>query len=280
MFLTCRFVYVPTPHTSNVLAQELMDALTNWNIETKISTIMVDNCNSNDGMISIISSKLSTELLLDGKFLHMRCCAHILNLVVKEGLSLIEDAIEKIRDSVAYWSASPSRVEKFEEVARQAKVSCTKKLSLDCRTRWNSTYLMLETAIEYKEIFPRLKLRDKSYTFVPSDQDWEMATIIAQKLKIFYEATELFFGSKYPTSYVYFVQICRLRNEIVKWMASIDDLISSMAKKMFDKFEKYWNIIHTVLLVAVVLDPRYKMKVVEYYFREFMVRMEFLRLTM
>ena len=65
---------------------------------------------------------------------------------------------------------------------------------------------------------------------------------------------------------VYFVQICRLRNEIVKWMASIDDLISSMAKKMFDKFEKYWNIIHTVLSVAVVLDPRYKMKVVEYYF--------------
>ena len=39
-----------------------------------------------------------------------------------------------------------------------------------------------------------------------------------------------------------------------------------MALKMKDKFEKYWDVIHGILSVAIVLDPRYKMKLIEYYF--------------
>lgn len=53
-----RFIYVPAPHTKKVLAEELMTALIQWNIETKLSAIIVDNCSSNDGMISIIADKL------------------------------------------------------------------------------------------------------------------------------------------------------------------------------------------------------------------------------
>ena len=33
----------------------------------------------------------------------MRCCAHILNLIVKDGLGVVNDGVEKIWDSVAYW---------------------------------------------------------------------------------------------------------------------------------------------------------------------------------
>ena len=54
----------------------------------------------------------------------------------------LEFKLKKIRDSVAFWSATPSRVEKFEDATRQLWIPCNKKLCLDCRTRWNSTYLM------------------------------------------------------------------------------------------------------------------------------------------
>ncbi|TXG51405.1 hypothetical protein EZV62_023929 [Acer yangbiense] len=80
----------------------------------------------------------------------MRCCAHILNLIVRDGLDIIHEGIEKIRDSVVYWTATPKRVEKSEDVARQLNIAYSKKSSLDCKTRWNSTYVMLSTALPYK----------------------------------------------------------------------------------------------------------------------------------
>ena len=39
-----------------------------------------------------------------------------------------------------------------------------------------------------------------------------------------------------------------------------------MAKSMLEKFGKYWDEIHGVMAVAVVLDPRYKMVLVDYFF--------------
>ena len=38
------------------------------------------------------------------------------------------------------------------------------KLVLDCKTRWNSSYLMLSTAFIYKNVFSHLAKRETSYT--------------------------------------------------------------------------------------------------------------------
>ncbi|KAL8504129.1 hypothetical protein ACS0TY_022747 [Phlomoides rotata] len=39
-----------------------------------------------------------------------------------------------------------------------------------------------------------------------------------------------------------------------------------MATKMLEKFEKYWSQINGIMGVATVLDPRYKFKLLHYYF--------------
>lgn len=39
-----------------------------------------------------------------------------------------------------------------------------------------------------------------------------------------------------------------------------------MAKKMLEKFEKYWPQINGIMSVATVLDPIYKIKLLGYYF--------------
>ena len=64
-----RFVYVPPPHTKEILSDVLLDFLLDWNMDRKISIIIVDNCSSNDGMIDILREKLSlnNSLLLNGK---------------------------------------------------------------------------------------------------------------------------------------------------------------------------------------------------------------------
>ncbi|KAG5533349.1 hypothetical protein RHGRI_027517 [Rhododendron griersonianum] len=159
----------------------------------------------------------------------MRCCAHILNLIVKDGLDVIKVGIEKIRDSVAYWTASQKREEKFEETVRQLNVTSTKKLGLDCVTRWNSTFLMLQTALLYKDVFIRLSKRDAQYNSLPSEREWGFARD---------------------------VYICEIRLELRDWLHSENQVIREMAKRMVEKFDKYWSVVHGVVGVSAVLDPR------------------------
>ena len=45
-----------------------------------------------------------------------------------------------------------------------------------------------------------------------------------------------------------------------------DLLIKHIAIKMMAKFEKYWEEIHGVMVVTIMLDPRYKTKLIEYFF--------------
>ncbi|KAG8391566.1 hypothetical protein BUALT_Bualt01G0200900 [Buddleja alternifolia] len=49
-----RFIYVPAPHTVKALSQHLVGALIDWNIDQKLSTIIVDNCTMNDAMIDCL----------------------------------------------------------------------------------------------------------------------------------------------------------------------------------------------------------------------------------
>ena len=55
-----------------------------------------------------------SSLMLNVSMLLMRCAAHILNLIVQDGLSLIGDSIEKIYGSVTYRTRSPKKRPKFD----------------------------------------------------------------------------------------------------------------------------------------------------------------------
>ncbi|KAM6574915.1 hypothetical protein CsatA_023242 [Cannabis sativa] len=261
------FKYVPCPHDAPALLEALRSCLNDWKIEDKISTVTLDNCTANDSMIDLLKGQFEPDsFILKGKLLHVRCCAHILNLIVKEGLSVIGDSVDKIRDSVAYWSGTPKRHEKFEDTARQLGVPYTKKISLDCVTRWNSTFLMLSTALSYKTVFERARLRELRLRCAPSEIDWQNAQQLCDKLELFHEVTELISGTKYPTANISFPKICEIKTNIQSWMLSEVPFIKDMATQMMSKFQKYWREIHGLMCVAVVLDPRYKFMLLEYYF--------------
>ncbi|CAN0847648.1 Putative AC transposase [Linum grandiflorum] len=208
-----RFIYVPAPHSSDRLAAVLVNCMLDWNIDTKVSTITLDNCSTNDAMIAKIKKKLVLPYLLrEGAFLHMRCSAHILNLIVKDGFDIVKEGIETIRESVSYWLATAKRLEFFQETCKQLRVPCEKRLVLDCPTRWNSTFLMLAIAIPYK--------------------DWLFASIVCEKLHCFSLVSDLFSGSKYPTANLFFPRICDLRIKISEWMFDPNEIIQRMVASM------------------------------------------------
>ncbi|KAL8546490.1 hypothetical protein ACS0TY_006287 [Phlomoides rotata] len=207
-----RFIYVSCTYTAEVLCEILVDCLMDWFIDRKLSTLTLDNCTTNDDMINLILNRLDNQSLwLEGSLVHMQCCAHILNLIVRDGLDVIGDGIENSRSSVAFWVATPKRCERFEETASLLKVSSSKKLVLDCKTRWNSTYKMLKVVICYKDVFTRLKQREPLYKSAPKEEEWVIAREICDKLKVFNSVTELLSGIVYPTVNLYFSKICEIK---------------------------------------------------------------------
>uniref|UniRef100_A0A2N9HQJ0 HAT C-terminal dimerisation domain-containing protein n=1 Tax=Fagus sylvatica TaxID=28930 RepID=A0A2N9HQJ0_FAGSY len=145
--------------------------------------------------------KLKESCIVGCEFLHMRCCAHILNLIVQDGLKDIHESIAKVRNAVRYAKSSPKR--------------------------WNSTYLMLEAAEKFERAFDRLIINDEQYMDYFEEPDG---------------------NGKKP---------------------------KSMAEVMNMKYEKYWGNIekmNLLLFVVVVLDPRYKMKYIVYWFNKWFAK--------
>ncbi|KAH1204005.1 Zinc finger BED domain-containing protein RICESLEEPER 2 [Glycine max] len=206
----------------------------NWNLQSRLMRFMY--------VPALHTAEVLAEIIIEHFFEW--------NLDRKYGMSIIHDSIEKIRDNVSFWVGTPKREEKFIEACEQLEIPYSKKLRMNCRTRWNSTYLMFVSALPYFEVLKRLTQREPQYKSLPSDDDWKMATEIFEKLEIFYKVTELFSGTQYPTSNVYFPKVT----------------IQGMTDSMIPKFEKYWGMINGVMAIGVILDPRLKMKLLNYFF--------------
>ena len=77
-----------------------------WNVDRRISIVTLDNCSTNGAMVDrLMGLILVDSMLMGGDFFNMRSVTHILNLIVKEGMKVIE-WIKKIRDSVAYRTSN------------------------------------------------------------------------------------------------------------------------------------------------------------------------------
>ena len=256
-------------HTGINIGNAIEFCMNEWGLK-KLMCLTVDNASNNDVAIERLRKRLvkKNALSLGGMHFHMRCCAHILQLIVRDGIAIADGAIKKIRSVVKYVRSSPKRLDMFKQCVEEANLTYQSSLQLDCPTRWNSTYLMLETAISYQKAFDRLEDKDTKFSNeigldLPNERDWSNAKILTKFLQTFYEVTCNFSGSSYPTLTVYFPEIMRILKEIELCENDDDVTVAYMGKEMRKKFDKYWGSIDStnrMLFVAVVLDPRYKIK--------------------
>jgi hypothetical protein len=154
-----KFTLVDSPHDGGTIFNALLRTLQDWNIETKVFVITLDNAFINDNFSKTLQENLvdKGQLPQKGKLFHCRCAAHVLNLIVQEGFKSISSATKNIRESVKYVKSSQARKQRFEEIVEQVGISSGKRPPLDVVTRWNSTFLMLETALEYRKVYEALK---------------------------------------------------------------------------------------------------------------------------
>ena len=265
------FHNVDPPHTGQMLADNITLSILNWNIENKLSCLTLDNCSTNDCIVRTLRNQLlkTNALVLNGKFFHMRCAAHILNLIVKDGLKDIDPIIENIREVVKYIKNSSNRIHQFRDIVSVKGLSSTRGLPLDVQTRWNSTYLMVSSALYFRDVFSYLSLTDDLHykTLIPSDEEWDKVATLNDFLERFYEATNRFSARKYPTIHTFLPEVCTIHNELVQKLGDFDFVSARMAKVMMEKFDKYWKNYNQMFEIAILLDPSSKIVCLEWVFK-------------
>ncbi|KAH0650464.1 hypothetical protein KY284_030376 [Solanum tuberosum] len=223
--------------------------------------------------------------MMDGKHIHVRCMAHILNLIVQDDFKEIDPSIKRVRQMVKYVRSSSTRTRNFLKCVEMQNIECDKMLSLDVPTRWNSTYLMLDTAKKFEKTFERFDIYDGNFnSFLAIDvcedgsiagsiqnEDWANVRNVTKFLENFYELTLKVSGSRYVTCNVHFEDICELDAYLKVCMTSDDVDLSKMASEMKEKFKKYWGTpekMNKMLFIASVLDPRNKFVYVSFALEE------------
>lgn len=259
-------------HKGTDVGKAIEKCLLEWGIDD-VFTVTVDNASSNDVAVSYLKQKIQNwgKAVLGGKWMHVRCVAHIVNLVVNDGLKRIGESIECIRKAVRYVRQSPARLRKFKECAEIEKIECKKLLSLDVCTRWNSTYIMLDTAQRYERAFVRFEEQDplmvQELQSLPMRSDWQKARFMVVFLENFYDLTVKVSGTKYVTSNDFFNDISHINGILKEMIESEDFELSAMAMSMKDKYDKYWGRIekmNMIIFIAAMLDPRTKYEYFEF----------------
>ncbi|KAI9187190.1 hypothetical protein LWI28_025323 [Acer negundo] len=222
----------------------------NWRLQKKIlNFVTLDSSHTEDMLPEVI----------------IRC---LMDWNVDNALEALREVTQKIRGSIRYVKSSQVTQGKFAEISQQVEINSQRSLVLDCPIRWNSTYAMLETALEYRNVFNVLQENDSEYFSALTDIEWEWASSITGYLKLFVEITNVFSGNRCPTANIYFAEICDVHIQLIDWCKSPDEFLSSTALKMKAKFDKYWSKCSLALAMAAILDPRFKMKLVEYYYSQ------------
>jgi hypothetical protein len=223
-------------HSGENLALVLSAILKQHQIIDRIMAITTDNASNNSTMIAKIQKDYP-----DARFIRLPCMAHVIQLSLNQLLERIKgnplnDTVDmvwtkerskaarqrpkkrdiattltKARDLAIYINASPQRQEKFKDLQKTIRNPQLVPIQ-DVRTRWNSTYLMLQRAKRLQSELDRYcRLYDVDYMMLNSDE-WRQIDYLLCLTKPFYIYTTALSKTKDVTIHNVFT----LYNELFK----------------------------------------------------------------
>ncbi len=191
--MTLDFLPLPGKHTGECLAESFLSTLKTFKLQNKTMAITLDNASNNDAFIRNIEMDSENSFQ---SYHHIRCFAHVLNLGAQDALAVISVQLKIVRKIFNKIRNSPQMAKKFEHIQVQCGSLHPIALILDCKTRWNSTALMLEQVIRLKQpVISFLVIHGKDLTKPGEDtltitsESWDRFSEIMNFLKPFNEAT-------------------------------------------------------------------------------------------
>ena len=128
-------------HTGDLIAQKVCEVLQLYGLGKRLLGVTTHN---GTNMISMVG-KLHLQCLEEfdnSQVTHLCCAAHVLNLSVKKGLSMVSAPVKKARVFVNRLRNSPLLLGEMKSIALALDMNFLEPEG-DVPTRWNSTYLML-----------------------------------------------------------------------------------------------------------------------------------------
>ena len=178
-------------HTIEHLAEELLCAAREWNVENKLSATTTDNARNTVGAIHQL------------KWRHIPCFGHTLQIGVHTGLQLpsVSAVVARAKKIVGHFRHSYVATRALQEKQRALNLP-EHKLIQDVVTRWNSTLEMLDRLLEQQiaisaVLVESAKPRDRD--LVPSSIELVAMQQIVNVLRPLAAATNLLCGEKYPS---------------------------------------------------------------------------------
>jgi len=98
-------------HKRDDIALVLGKCLEVWGLASKLYSITVDNAVSNSTACTALVGDLKRHghfLFFAGELLHVRCVAHILNLIVWDRLKVVGKLVKRVQVAVKFIRQSPS----------------------------------------------------------------------------------------------------------------------------------------------------------------------------
>ncbi|XP_015375592.1 PREDICTED: zinc finger BED domain-containing protein 1-like [Diuraphis noxia] len=190
-------------HTSVNLSEIMTEELNRWDIFEKVVAVVTDGGSNIKDAVRLMDLS------------HLPCIAHKLNFAVQNSLKLsdnqeigpsddidesdLKELFKKCRNIVGYFRRSEVGNRMLVEKQKQLGCESVLKLKQDIRTRWNSTFLMLERLIKLKEPLTIVMISIREAPSNLSPDEWSIIEDIIPLLRPFDKLTTELSAEQYPT---------------------------------------------------------------------------------
>ncbi|KAI8561920.1 hypothetical protein RHMOL_Rhmol04G0379600 [Rhododendron molle] len=221
-----------------ILHSATLETVKDWDIESKISSLTLAESHLYDELVEEIKESVQQKkkLQLDGKLFCVKCCAEMFNLMAKDAYKEITDIINKVSLLIS-WKFAPV---------------------------WYLTACKLKEALELNAMGEFSPEKVSDFYDVPSADEWEKVKCVCKLVESAEAVARSIFDTKYPTANIFLFNLEELRAILLQESISSDSFTSKVAKKMLQTLDKYLEDMFFVLSIASVMDPRHKMRYIDY----------------
>ena len=231
--------------TAENLAEELTATFAEFGIQNKVRACVTDNAPNATKSVTLTDAD------------HHNCFAHTLNLAAAGGISKdvpTKDIVKKVKAIVKFFHCSAVANRALKDTHTQNNTNF-RKLQQEVETRWNSTYLMLQSyVVQHNQVTTVLCLRGKNDMCL-STHELGVAKQALETLEPLYLATVELSTEKMTSLSKIIPMVKQLHAKLAKDTSSLGMQLKTCLNARFSSIED-----KPLLSMATLLDPRFKEK--------------------